>query len=71
VWEVFSDAHGEDIDGLTNCITDYINICVESTVPTRTVRCFSNGKPWVSAERKALLKEKKRAFKTGNSPDSS
>jgi len=63
VWEVFS---GEDIDGLTDCITDYINFCVESTVPTRTVRCFSNGKPWVSPEIKALLKEKKRVFRTGN-----
>jgi len=66
VSEVFSDAHGEDIDGLTDCIMDYINFCVESTVPTRTVRCFSNGKPWVSPEIKALLKEKKRVFRTGN-----
>ncbi|KAI4904392.1 hypothetical protein NFI96_001727 [Prochilodus magdalenae] len=24
-----------DIDGLTECITDYINFCVDSTVPTR------------------------------------
>ncbi|TWW80173.1 hypothetical protein D4764_10G0012030 [Takifugu flavidus] len=36
LWDVFSDAHGEDIDNLTHCITDYINFCVENTVPTRT-----------------------------------
>ncbi|KAI3375978.1 hypothetical protein L3Q82_016518 [Scortum barcoo] len=37
LWDVFSDAHGEDIDSLTHCLTDYINFCVENTVPTRTV----------------------------------
>ncbi len=25
---------------------DYINFCVENAVPTRTVQCFSNNKPW-------------------------
>jgi len=66
VWEEFCDSHGEDIDSLTNCITDYINFCVENIVPTRTVRCFSNNKPWINPDIKALLKEKKRAFKSGN-----
>ena len=64
--EVFCDAHGKDIDSLTHCITDYINFCVENTVPTRTVQCFSNNKPWITPDIKALLKEKKRAFKSGN-----
>ncbi|KAI3354946.1 hypothetical protein L3Q82_004739 [Scortum barcoo] len=30
LWDVFSDAHGEDIDSLTHCLTDYINfLCGE------------------------------------------
>ncbi|KAI3369374.1 hypothetical protein L3Q82_007608 [Scortum barcoo] len=62
LWDVFSDAHGEDIDSLTHCLTDYINFCVENTVPTRTVRSFSNSKPWITPDIKALLKEKRRAF---------
>ncbi|TWW59863.1 hypothetical protein D4764_06G0013930 [Takifugu flavidus] len=66
VWDVFSDTHGEDIDNLTSCITDYINFCVENTVPTRTVRSFSNSKPWITPDIKALLKEKKRAFVSGD-----
>nr|XP_033503004.1 uncharacterized protein LOC117269794 [Epinephelus lanceolatus] len=66
VWEVLSDCHGEDIDSMTSCIMDYINFCVENTVPTRTVRCFSNTKPWITPELKALLKEKRRAFNSGN-----
>jgi len=48
---------------ITNCITDYINFRVENT---QTVRCFSNNKPWINPDIKALLKEKKRAFKLGN-----
>ena len=66
VWEELCDPHGEDIDNLTDCITDYINFCVENTVPTRTVRCFSNNKPWINPEIKVLLKEEKRAFKSGD-----
>ncbi len=39
---------------------------MENTVPTRAVRCFSNNKPWINPDIKALLKEKKRAFRSGN-----
>lgn len=49
-------------DGLTHCITDYINFCVANTEPSRRVRCFSNKKPWVTPELKDLLNEKKAAF---------
>ncbi|TWW56168.1 hypothetical protein D4764_08G0001550 [Takifugu flavidus] len=55
-----------DIDGLTTCITDYINFCVENTVATRKVWCFPNNKPWVTPDLKALLNEKKRVFKSGD-----
>ena len=66
VWSELCDPHGEDINALTDCITDYINFCYENTVPTRTVRCFSNNKPWITPDIKALLKEKKRAFRSGD-----
>ncbi len=58
VWEELCDSHGEDIDSLTDCITDYINFCVENTVPTRTVRCFSNNKPWISPDMKTLRRNR-------------
>lgn len=61
MWEELCVSHGEDIDSLTGCITDYINLCVDNTV-----RCFSNSKPWINPNIKALLKEKKRAFRSGN-----
>ncbi|KAI4903430.1 hypothetical protein NFI96_002603 [Prochilodus magdalenae] len=66
VWEELSDPNGKDIDSLTHCITDYVNFCVENTVPTKTVRCFSNSRPWINPDIKALLKEKKRVFRSGD-----
>ncbi|KAI5095207.1 hypothetical protein C0J45_15282 [Silurus meridionalis] len=65
MWEELCNPHGEDIDSLTDCITDYINFCVENTVPTRTVWCFPNNKPWINPDMKTLLKEK-RVFKSGD-----
>ena len=46
--------------------TDYINFCLENTVPTRKVQCFSNNKLWITPDIKVLLKEKKGAFKSGD-----
>ena len=30
-WEALCTPHGDDIDNLTDCITDYMNFCVENT----------------------------------------
>ncbi|XP_074487561.1 uncharacterized protein LOC141765409 [Sebastes fasciatus] len=65
-WELFERVHGEDIDGLSHCITDYIRFCEESIVPTKKVRCFPNNKPWINGDIKALLNRKKRAFMAGD-----
>jgi len=64
VWSELCACHGEYIDSLTDCTADHIN-CVENTVSTRSVRCFSNNKPWINTGIKAFLKEKKRAFRSG------
>ncbi|TWW69303.1 putative RNA-directed DNA polymerase from transposon BS [Takifugu flavidus] len=65
LWDVFRNAHREDIDNLTNCITDYINFCVENTVPTRTVRSFSNSKLWITPDIKgAFVSGDKEELKT-------
>ncbi|XP_037539687.1 spatacsin [Nematolebias whitei] len=36
VWEELCAPHGEDIDSITDCITDYVNFYVDNTVPIRT-----------------------------------
>lgn len=66
MWEEFCDSHGEDIESLTNCITEYVNFCVENTIPTRTIRYFSYNKRWINPDIKVLQEEKKRAFKSGD-----
>lgn len=43
-WEALCSPHGDDIDSLTDCIMDYINFCVENTVPSKRVQCFPNNK---------------------------
>ncbi|KAI4875852.1 hypothetical protein NFI96_001584, partial [Prochilodus magdalenae] len=65
-WSVLLHPHGEDIEGVTHCVTDYLNFCMDVAVPTKTVRCFPNNKPWITSDIKDILNQKKRAFKDGN-----
>jgi len=44
-WRVLQQPHGEDIERVTHCITDYMNFCRDTVLPINTVRCFSNNKP--------------------------
>lgn len=39
---------------------------MDLVVPTKTVLCFRNNKPWVTSDVKNLLNMKKRAFKNGD-----
>lgn len=63
-WDALYEPHGEDIDGLTDCVSEYIGFCIDNTIPTKEVRCYPNNKPWVTSDLKALLNEKKRAFRS-------
>ncbi|KAI4880858.1 hypothetical protein NFI96_024792 [Prochilodus magdalenae] len=65
-WSVLLHPHGEDIEEVTHCVTDYLNFCMDVAVPTKTVRCFPNNKPWITSDVKDILNQKKRAFKDGN-----
>ena len=62
-WNVLQNG---DLEEATHCMTDYLNFCMDVVVPTRTVRCFPNNKPWITSNVKALLNRKKMAFKEGN-----
>ena len=64
-WDVLCEPHREDIAQMTDCITDYIRFCEDTNMPARTVQCFSNNKPWITSDLKALLNMKKRAFSSG------
>lgn len=58
----FQEEYGDDIEGLSHCITDYIRFCEDTIVPSKKVRCYPNNKPWIKTEIKSLLNGKKRAF---------
>lgn len=65
-WDVIVGLHGDDVEGAAQCITDYMNFCADVVVPVRTVKCFTNNKPWVTKEGKAVLNRRKRAFRGRN-----
>ena len=52
-----------DPQGPNYLITEYINFCVDSIIPSRTVKCFPNNKPWFTTDLRELLNRKKRAFR--------
>ena len=64
-WDMFSQSC-DTLDELTTVITDYITYCVDSIIPTRTIKVYLNNKPWITKEFKSVLNDKKRAFCAGN-----
>jgi len=52
---------GDDVNA--ESAADYINFCVESIGPTRTLRCFPTKKPWITSDLKKLPNVKKKAFR--------
>lgn len=55
-----------DADELTDTITSYVRYCQDSVSEIKTVKMFSNNKPWVSKQLKMCLNERKVAFRSGN-----
>ncbi|KAI4897998.1 hypothetical protein NFI96_001185 [Prochilodus magdalenae] len=56
-WSMLLHPHGEDIEGVTHCVTDYLNFCMDVAVPTKTVRCFPNNKPWITSDVNDILNQ--------------
>ncbi|KAI4894024.1 hypothetical protein NFI96_002878 [Prochilodus magdalenae] len=65
-WSLLLHPHGEDIEEVTHCVMDYLNFCIDVAVPTKTVRCFPNNKPWITSDVKDILNQQERAFRDGN-----
>ena len=57
-WDAHWESHGDDINAMIECVTDSGSFCVDNTIPTRTVRCFPNYKPWITSNLKELLNKK-------------
>lgn len=54
---------------VVDCTTDYINLCVDTVVPVRSVCCFANNKPRITSDMKGLLNQKNKEFKDGNTQE--
>ena len=63
-WDVLLSPHGEDIEEMTHCLMDYLNLCADVVSPVKTVRCYPNNKPQITQEVKAVLNKKKAAFRS-------
>lgn len=48
--DVLLNPHGEVIEGMAHCLTDYLNFCVDVLSPAKTVCCYPNNKPWVGSQ---------------------
>ncbi|XP_040886592.1 uncharacterized protein LOC121176566 isoform X1 [Toxotes jaculatrix] len=49
-WPALYEPHGDDLDELTDCVSEYIKFCTDNSIPTKKVRCYPNNKPWVTSD---------------------
>ena len=69
-WEMFQIDYGDDIEGLTQCVTDYIISSARRVLsPPRRFAASPNSKPWINRDIKVLLNRKRRAFMAGDNED--
>ena len=64
-WSIFYNC-SMDLDEITDTITQYVLFCESLCIPTKTVKCFPNNKPWVTKDLKEVINEKKRLFSEKN-----
>ena len=59
-WEVFDTT---DINEQVEAVSGYINFCVDSVLPNRTFKVYSNDKPWFTSKLKKLIIQKRKAYR--------
>ena len=52
----------ENVDQLNDCVTDYVNFCVDIQTREKEVLCYTNNKPWMTKDLKKRINEKKLLF---------
>ena len=63
-WEMF-DQMCTSFNELTDVISSYISLSVESVIPSKHITIFRNNKPWVTTDLKGVLNKKERVFFQG------
>ncbi|KAI5625328.1 gastrula zinc finger protein XlCGF28.1-like [Silurus asotus] len=69
-WDMFREAatNGDSInlEEYTSSVTSYISKCVDDVTISKTITTRSNQKPWITANVRALLKQRDSAFRSGD-----
>lgn len=47
-------------------ISSYINLCMDTEIPSKKIIIFPNNKLWVAKDLKSILNKKKRTFFVGH-----
>lgn len=69
IWEFFDSP---DINDRVVVVSDYVNFCVDTVLPTKTIKVYSNDKPWLTRElkkpfiQKGKLIENKTSMQEGS-----
>ncbi|KAG1967816.1 hypothetical protein F2P79_003022 [Pimephales promelas] len=63
-WDVFYQDN--DIDRIAETITGYIQFCVDTVVPKKTITIYPNNKDYITPEIKQLIRRKKQAFRNND-----
>ncbi len=68
-WDMFRAASDDDIEAYSDTVTSFIRKCIDTVVPTKTIRIYPNQKPWINSDVRSALSARTSAFKSGNSDD--
>ncbi len=66
---MFRAASDDNIEAYSDMVTCFIRKCIDDVVPTKTIRIYSNQKPWINSDVRSALSARTSAFKSGNTDD--
>ena len=58
-WDTFFDS-SDTIDETVDVISEYINFCVDTIVPVKSIKSYPNNKPWITKDIRSKIHEKNR-----------
>lgn len=61
-WDIFDRS---DLEEHTAAVLCYINHCTDTVTVNKSIRFYPNQKPWMNREVQGLLRERNRAFRSG------
>lgn len=62
-WHALIGTFLKETDKKASIITDYINFCIETTIPVKNIIKYPNSKPWITPQIRNSLKQKHKAFR--------